>query len=325
MKKVFLIDENILFNYDESSLKIEGMEIRVRPQCRELLFLLIKYYKFGTFVSLQEIGDTLWRDDGGYGPEMKQSIKDCVTDLRNLLGDADYIKNSRQRGYRLSCHSLEPYNETPEKQESDINPDYNNKVVKNDGDNEIVIKRLMEALKYYDSYIEAISTIRQNIIGTAAFAHDELTKREIHSVVYTKKQEQMALVIKGLSSEKDKLCLAEADLEKSMVHHEITVWSPDNIMSQHFSKKQVDSFFDDIQKAGQRLVEIEEAVSECQRNYYTAIFAFQRDEFFVYKIINRCFNNPRKGSYSIVDYEVFEAKYHYFTNLQDEIRLQNDD
>lgn len=107
MKRCYLIDKKITFDYNKSQIKIDGKTKDLRKQCCDLLYLLIQKHDYeNSYVSFKQIGDILWCESGGWDSDLKQSLKDCVTELRKALGNSKYIVNVRKKGYYLCCESL---------------------------------------------------------------------------------------------------------------------------------------------------------------------------------------------------------------------------
>lgn len=100
MVEMYILADSIVVNSDNETITINNQEIQLRPQCHKLLVALAQCGKYDRFATFRMIGDNLWYADGGWGPDKKQSLKDCVAELRKYV---PYVKSVRGKGYKLDC------------------------------------------------------------------------------------------------------------------------------------------------------------------------------------------------------------------------------
>jgi DNA-binding winged helix-turn-helix (wHTH) protein len=98
--ETYILADNIVVTTKNNKIKIDNCEIELRPQCSKLLLLLVEAAEFNSYASFCSIGETLWYEEGGWGEDKKQSLKDCVTELRKYV---PYITSVRGQGYKLAC------------------------------------------------------------------------------------------------------------------------------------------------------------------------------------------------------------------------------
>lgn len=106
----YKLNKNILFTEGEPYVVIGEKSYFLRKQCQQLLEVLVASALKDKHASLETIGNVLWYEEGGWGPDKRQSLSDCLTDLKEIIGKAS-IENIYGRGYKL-CYKVELYYST---------------------------------------------------------------------------------------------------------------------------------------------------------------------------------------------------------------------
>ena len=104
MNYIYILNNSIIVNPDEPFILNDGHKhVKLRPQCHKLLLLLLECKQLNVVATYEMIGETLWSEDGGWGIDKKQSLKDCVRELNKTI---KCIKNVRGKGYVLIARAL---------------------------------------------------------------------------------------------------------------------------------------------------------------------------------------------------------------------------
>ena len=101
---LYVLDNSITLHPDSKTF-ITGLSERkkLRPQCYKLLLLLMECKIINCIATYEMIGETLWRRDGGWDVDKKQSLKDCVAEINKIY---KCVESVRGEGYVLSCSVL---------------------------------------------------------------------------------------------------------------------------------------------------------------------------------------------------------------------------
>lgn len=105
MNHTYVLDNSAVVYSNNPYIELELFHgERLRPQCHQLLLLLIECKKVNCIATFDMIGDALWSEDGGWGPDKKQSLKDCVREINRIF---KCVENVRGCGYVLTSKVLQ--------------------------------------------------------------------------------------------------------------------------------------------------------------------------------------------------------------------------
>jgi DNA-binding winged helix-turn-helix (wHTH) protein len=91
--RIYLINE-ILCDFDESTLVVDGDPQRLEPKIAGALYLLVR--RGNEVVTRDEFLDSVWGEEGS-----DEALNQAISRLRRLLGDSGIIETVPRVGYRL--------------------------------------------------------------------------------------------------------------------------------------------------------------------------------------------------------------------------------
>ncbi len=104
MSYVYILDNSIIVKPEDPYIETGLLKHqKLRPQCHQLLVLLLECKQVDTIATYEMIGNVLWKEDGGWGLDKKQSLKDCVREINKIF---KCITNIRGKGYILSVKAI---------------------------------------------------------------------------------------------------------------------------------------------------------------------------------------------------------------------------
>ena len=308
MKRCFLIDKKITFDYNKSQIIIDGKSEDIRKQCCDLLYLLIQNHDYeNSYVSFKQIGDTLWRETGGWDSDLKQSLKDCVSELRKALGNGDYIVNVRKKGYYLCCESLST---------NDNNP--GSSVEENNHNSNLLAEKkslTSKQLEQYHNLCVVAEELHEEIRTLATNIYFEIAARQIHTNAYLNKLDELLFIIKLLSIEVDDLNSLKFRLKT--LKYEYNIDSIEDNISNPIQTSENQNFSNELSDLSSEIILVEKKTFNCQRKFYFALENFKQNENCVIRLVNYFLNNHNKGHYDQFDLLKEKSFFYFFQNLYD--------